>query len=246
MPITPRRSLRVALVALLAAAFGLLTTAPAHAAAYRFWGFYELTNGAWAFAQKGPEQTVPKDGAVDGWRFAVSDANGTSRFPRAVLTFEQVCGSTPAASGKKRVGLVVDYGRPADATDGDTPLAPAAKCAVVATDATSLDVLRTVGEVRVEKGLLCGVNGYPASGCGGEVKTVSPEAAAPDAPVTIAAPAATPTASAVAQQGAAQPAQAADHRTSAGTWAAYIAVAVLVLALIGYLYLRSRGARQPR
>jgi hypothetical protein len=245
MPVAHRRSLRVALVALLAAAFGLLTIAPAQAASYRFWGFYQLSNGAWAFAQKGPEQTVPKDGAVDGWRFAVSDG---SRQPRAVLTFEQICGTTPAASGKKRVGLVVDYGRPADADQGGTPPAPTAKCAVVGTDATSLDVLRAAGELRVEKGLVCGVNGYPATGCGGEVKSVSKEAAAPDTPVSIAAPAATPTASAVAGPAQSQqPAQAAGNATSAGTWAAYIVVALLVVALIAYFFVRSRaGARQQR
>lgn len=248
MPIAQRRSLRLALVALLAAAFGLLMTAPAQAASYRFWGFYELTDGAWAFAQKGPEQIVPKDGSVDGWRFAVSDPSGASRFPRAVLTFDQICGTTAAESGKKRVGLVVDYGRPADGEGGAAPLAPEAKCAVVGTDATSLDVLRTVGELRMEKGLLCAVNGYPTSGCGGEVKSVSAEAAAPDAAVSIAAPAASPsaTASAAATTQAQQPAAAAGNATSAGTWAAYIVVAVLIVALIAYFFVRSRAARQQR
>lgn len=229
-------SLRVVLVALLAAAVGLLTTAPAHAAAYRFWGFYQLTNGAWAFAQKGPEQTVPKDGTVEGWRFAVSDTNG-ARYPRAVMTFDQICATTPAASGKKRVGLVVDYGRSADSEAGTTPPAPTTKCAVVASDATSLDVLRTAGELRLEKGLVCAVAGYPATGCGGEVKTVSPEAAAPDTQVSIAVPTATP----VAAPAPAQPATTAGNGTSAGTWAAYVIVALLVVALIGYLLMRSRA-----
>jgi branched-subunit amino acid ABC-type transport system permease component len=112
-------------------------------------------------------------------------------------------------------------------------------------------VLRAAGELRVEKGLVCGVNGYPATGCGGEVKSVSKEAAAPDTPVSIAAPAApaaTPTASAVAAPAQSQqPAQAAGNATSAGTWAAYIVVALLVVALIAYFFVRSRaGARQQR
>ncbi|MDN5796602.1 MAG: hypothetical protein L0H79_12715 [Intrasporangium sp.] len=244
MPTTHRRSLRAVLVALLAAGLGLLMIAPAHAAAYRFWGFYQLTDGAWAFAQKGADQTVPKDGSVEGWRFAVSDTSG-ARYPRAVLTFEQVCGQTPAVSGQKRVGLVVDYGRGADAEDAATPPAPAASCAVVDSDATSLDVLGTTGGLRVEKGLVCGVDGYPAAGCGGEVGTVSAQAKAADTPVSIAVPAATPTAAAPAP--AADPAAAADQPTSAGTWAAYIIVAVLVIALIGYLLLRSRAsARRQR
>ena len=65
-----RAPLRVVLAALVAACLSALTIAPAHAAAYRYWGFYQLSDGAWTFAQKGPDQTTPKDGSVDGWRFA--------------------------------------------------------------------------------------------------------------------------------------------------------------------------------
>ncbi|WP_347350064.1 SCO2322 family protein [Intrasporangium sp.] len=243
MPIAHRRLLRAVLVMLLAAGAGLLSIAPAQAAAYRFWGFYQLTDGAWAFAQKGPDQAVPKEGAVEGWRFAVSDTNG-ARYPRAVLTFEQLCGQTAAESGKKRVGLVVDYGRPADAEDGATPPAPAGSCAVVGTDASSLDVLRTVGELRVEKGLVCGVDGYPATGCGGEVGTVSAAAKAADTPVTIAVPTAAPTSAAPAAS--ADPATAADQPASVGTWAAYAVVALLVAALLVYLVRRSRAGAARR
>lgn len=245
MPITHRRSLRALLSVLLAGALGLLTLAPAHAADYRFWGFYQLTDGAWAFAQKGPDQIVPKDGSVEGWRFAISDPNA-ARYPRAVLTFEQICGTTATESGHKRVGLVVDYGRAADA-EGGAPPAPAAKCAVVGTDATSLDVLRAIGQLRVEKGLVCAVAGYPASGCGGEVKSVGAEAKAPDTPVSIAPPAATQAMTATAAPAPAQPAEAAANTTSAGTWAAYIIVALVVLALIAYVLVRSRArTRQQR
>ena len=73
---------RAVIAVLLAAAFTALSVGPAHAAAYRFWGFYQLTDGQWAFAQKGSDQIVPKDGSVDGWRFAVADVNDV-RFPRA-------------------------------------------------------------------------------------------------------------------------------------------------------------------
>ena len=68
----PTPPIRVVLAAVVAACLSALTLAPAHAAAYRYWGFYQLTGGTWAYAQKGPDQTVPKDGAVDGWRFAVA------------------------------------------------------------------------------------------------------------------------------------------------------------------------------
>ncbi|WP_083283274.1 SCO2322 family protein [Humibacillus sp. DSM 29435] len=180
---------RIALALLLAAAFAALTVAPAQAAAYRYWGFYQQTDAKWAFAQKGPEQTTPKDGSVEGWRFAVGDES-SSRLPRATVTFEQVCAATPAQGGNKRVALVVDFGRVADSADGATPPDPKAVCAVVPTDATSADVLRAAGDLRMDKGLLCAIGGYPAAGCGEEVKQVSAEAKAPDTAVTLALPAA--------------------------------------------------------
>ena len=239
-----RAPVRVVLAAVVAACLSALTLAPAHAAAYRYWGFYQLTGGTWAYAQKGPDQTVPKDGAVDGWRFAVADESST-RYPRAVLTFDQVCGSTPAEAGKKRVGLVVDFGRPADAADGATPPAPKALCAVVATDATSAAVLAKAGDVRTEKGLVCGVAGYPTSDCGGAVKEVSPAAKAADQPVTVAAPTATPSASATTPATGTDVAAAQTSGTSGGNVAAYVIAGLVLLALIAYLLVRSRSrARQ--
>jgi hypothetical protein len=242
-----RAPLRVLLVALAAACLAALTIAPAHAAAYRYWGFYQLTDGAWTFAQKGADQTVPKDGSVDGWRFAVAD-EASSRYPRDVLTFEQLCGTTPAVSGQKRVGLVVDFGRPADGADGATPPEPKALCAVVAADATSAVVLAVAGDVRTEKGLVCGVDGYPTSDCGGPVKEVSPEAKAADQPVTIAAPAATPAASASSSSPAASGtdvAAATTSGTSGGSTAAYVVAGLVLLAIVAYLLVRSRSrARQ--
>lgn len=239
-----RAPIRVLLAAVVAACLSALTLAPAQAAAYRYWGFFQLTGTTWAFAQKGPDQTVPKDGTVEGWRFAVADESST-RFPRAVLTFDQLCGATPAQAGKKRVGLVLDFGRPADAADGATPPQPKASCAVVPTDATSSAVLATAGEVRAEKGLVCAIAGYPATGCGGAVKEVSPEAKAKDQPISIAAPAAsasTPSATPGASD-IASSATSATSSTSGANVAAYVIVGLLLLALVGYLLVRSRARR---
>ena len=240
-----RAPLRVVLAALVAACLSALTVAPAHAAAYRFWGFYQLTDGAWSFAQKGPDQTVPADGSVDGWRFAVADEAST-RFPRGVLTFEQICGSTPAQDGKKRVGLVVDFGRSADSADGAVPPEPKAVCAVVDKDGTSTAVLAAAGEVRTEKGLVCGVAGYPATGCGGAVKEVGAEAKAPDEPVTIAAPAATTAATTPSAAGTDTNVPGTPLTAESGTnVAAYVIAALALLALLGYLVARARSrARQ--
>jgi len=235
-----RAPIRVLLAAVVAACLSALTLAPAQAAAYRYWGFFQLTGTTWAYAQKGPDQTVPKDGAVEGWRFAVADESST-RFPRAVLTFDQLCGTTPAQAGKKRVGLVLDFGRPADAADGATPPQPKASCAVVATDATSSAVLATAGEVRAEKGLVCAIAGYPATDCGGAVKEVSPEAKAKDQPISIAAPAAS--ASPSAAPSASDVATSSTSSTSGGSVAAYVIGGLLLLALVGYLLVRSRARR---
>lgn len=250
MPATHRRSLRVALVGAVAALLTAVVIGPAAAApavSYRFWGFFQYANGAWTFAQKGPDQTTPVDGSVEGWRFAVSGPD-SSRFPRATATFDQLCATTPAQDGKKRVGLIVDFGRAADSEDGATPPEPVATCAVIAPDGTSVDVLRAAGKIRSEKGLICAVGNYPASGCGGEVSKVTPEAAAADRPVSLTLPA-TASASATAtatQAPAAAPTAATDtSTTSTGTWVAYAIVALVIIALAVLLLLRSRrGARQ--
>jgi hypothetical protein len=231
-----RGPLRAIFALLVAACLSALTVAPAHAAAYRFWGFYQLENGTWVFAQKGPDQTVPADGSVEGWRYAVGDES-SSRFPRATLTFAQVCGSTSAQAGSKRVAVVVDFGRPADSENGSTPPEAKAVCAVVPDKGTSTDVLKAAGALRVEKGLICSVADYPATGCGGEVKQVSAEAKAPDTAITIAAAASPATTGSTAPADAA----AATSGNSAGTTTAYVIAGLALLALIAYLVYRSRA-----
>jgi MYXO-CTERM domain-containing protein len=162
----------------------LLPAGAANAAAYRYWGYYQLSGETWQFATKGPDQTKPADGAVEGWRFAVGTEDVT-RFPRVTTTFDEVCGDTAASTGSKRVAVVIDYGRAADTADNTEPPAPVAECAVVAEAASGLEVLSKVADVRADKGLICGIDAFPATGCGDEVKTVSAAAAAPDEPVTL-------------------------------------------------------------
>lgn len=248
MSLAQRAPIRAVIAVLLAAAFTALSVGPAHAAAYRFWGFYQLTDGQWAFAQKGSDQIIPKDGSVDGWRFAVADVNDV-RFPRATPSFEQICASTPAETGQKRVGLVIDYGRAADSADGTTPPEPTALCALVAPDATSTDVLAAAGDLRVENGLVCAVAGYPATECGGEVKDLSAEAKAADTPVQIAAPTASTTNAPTtdAEGPNAAPVSAPAEDTSSGTsTAAYVIVGLALLGIAAFLIARSRAAGKRR
>ncbi len=184
------RLLRAAVILILVTAAGAFVAAPALAAAYRYWGFFHLDKGAWAFAQKGPAQTIPADGTIDGWRFAVAD-EASVRNPRALPTFAALCANTAAKAGSKRVGLLIDFGRPADSSDGTAGPAPKATCVAVPEKATSSDVLVAAGAtLRIDKALTCGINGWPKIGCGDPVAPVPAAASSPDTAITIAAPAA--------------------------------------------------------
>jgi len=203
----------------------------ASAAAYRFWGYYQLSGTSWQFAPKGPDQTTPADGSVEGWRFAVA-AESDTRTPRVTPTFDAVCGDTATEPAKKRVAVVIDYGRPADQEDGSTPPAPVAKCASVPTAASGSEVLAAVASVRADKGLVCALDGRPATGCGTPVKDVSAAASAPDTPVTLAPK---------ASQGSATSKDAADDGSSPVL--KYAGIGVVVLALLGLGLVAARRRR---
>ena len=182
------RILRAAVIAVLAVLAGGVVAAPAQAAAYRYWGYFHQSKGAWTFAQTGPAQATPADGAVEGWRFAVADESSV-RTPRAAPTFAALCKGTAITSGSKRVGLVIDFGRSADSADGATPPAPRATCVKVPLKATGADILVASGAtLRLSKALDCAIDSWPATGCGDTVADVSAAAASPDTKITIAAP----------------------------------------------------------
>lgn len=235
-----RTTLRPALAALALLTTVLVTlVAPAGAAqaasSYRFWGYFQLSGTTWQFAPKGADQVTPADGSVEGWRFAVAGPSDT-RMPRVTTTFDEVCADTSAKPDTKRVAVVIDYGRSADQEDGKETLAPVARCASVPTAATGAEVLAAVATVRADKAMICGIDGRPATGCGDEVKAVSPEAAAPDTSTTLpprtSAATATPTTPA---------ADSADgNGSSALTWAG-IGVVVLALVALGAVAMRRRG-----
>lgn len=243
----------------------LPASAAPSASASRFWGYYQLTGDQWAFATTGPDGTTPADGSVEGWRYAVATMD-QPRFPRAVLTFEQICGQTAAQDGSKRVGVVIDYGRAADSADGATPPQPRAVCAVVPANATGTQVLGAVAQTRTEGAAMCGIDAHPATGCFEEVGTPSPEAAAADepvdlAPATPASPGATATAEPTATPAAtpaetAQP-QGQDQQTpqtqqpqqtqeqgGAGAMTWVIVGVLVVLAAAGALIVSLRRGRR--
>lgn len=163
--------------------------APAHAEdGYKYWMYFHLSEGqSWAFSDVGPADYQPVDGEVEGFRFGVSTASKgiEPRADLAEVNFETICADTQAGSGEKRVGLVLDYG-----TDlGDsTPPEPRAECAVVDEAASTQQILDEVTDVRVENGMTCALDGYPAAGCGEPVANA--EVPTDEEPVAFALPAA--------------------------------------------------------
>jgi hypothetical protein len=225
-----------------AALIALVAPPPAAAAVYRYWGYFEVgPKNTWSFATKGAAQTKPADGAVEGWRFAI--VGTTPRLPRTSPDFDAVCRSTPAKAGSKRVAVYIDYGLAEEAPKGGgTPPPPAAACAVVPTTASGQDVLDSVADVRkdAKSGLLCGIDSYPATGCGDQVQT-APKVANPEPPVQFAMAAPTPTTTP-----GPSPQDTAAVQTNAGTGhtLTYVLTAAVVVALLGggaLLLARRRG-----
>jgi len=192
------RSIRTVLatsLALFLAGFTLIGTAtPASAAddPARFWMYYSVVDDEFtAYLDKGVGATKPADGSVEAFRYGTSTDFPPHIAPRAdvaEVSFEEVCGQVDAKDGQKRVAVVIDFGVEQDAAEGDEPPAPYAACAQVATNATGLQVLDAVAEVRSENSdfgpSLCAIDGYPASGpCFGSGPEASP---ADGEPVTFA------------------------------------------------------------
>ncbi|MEU1042326.1 SCO2322 family protein [Streptomyces sp. NPDC005551] len=152
----------------------------AGAAGYRYWSFWDLTGGTWAYATQGPSTARPSDGAVQGFRFAVSEDSSRAVKPRGNTDFGSICAGTPARDGTKRIALVLDFGTAADAPSGETPPRPRTACARVRPDATTAEALAAVAKpLRYDSNaLLCAIAGYPRAGCGEQVAADEPGASA--------------------------------------------------------------------
>jgi len=148
----------------------VLFPAAAHATTYRYWSYW--TGGqSWTYSTRGPGFQVPADGAVEGWRFVLSPADGSqAAAPAAPSAYEQLCpGQPPAPANKKRVAVVIDFGAAGIAPVGETPPATSTSCVTVPSTATGLQVLQEVAETRFQSsGLICGIAGFPARECPGQ------------------------------------------------------------------------------
>ncbi|MFG2830509.1 SCO2322 family protein [Streptomyces sp. NPDC048434] len=166
------RRTRIAGAVLLAGAVTGLATGPAQAQEYRYWSFWHGTGSSWAYATEGPATLRPADGAVEGFRFAVSADSAAAGKPRAAAGFDAICHGTPAKDGRKRVGIVIDFGTAADAPGGERPPKARTECAQVSEDASAGEALAAVARsLRYDpNALLCAIAGYPTSGCADPVK----------------------------------------------------------------------------
>lgn len=174
--------MRTRFVFLLSLIILALGAGPAQAAGYRYWSFWESSGGKWTYATQGPATARPADGSVTGFRFSVSEDSGDSAQPRTAPDFEAICGRTPPKDGTKRIALVIDPGTPADAPEDETPPASRAECAQVGADATTAEALAAVAKpLRYNsEALLCGISGYPKSGCGEQVSAAGKPSAPSD------------------------------------------------------------------
>ncbi|WP_051787198.1 MULTISPECIES: SCO2322 family protein [Streptomyces] len=199
MTATARTGTRTTGVRVAGAAAGALLTltavaaAPAQAAGYRYWSFWESSGGKpWAYATQGPATARPADGDAIGFRFALSQGTSDTSQPSAAADFAGICGGVEKKDGSKRIAVVVDFGGPLDAPPGETPPAKPIKvgCAEVRDDATGAEALAAVAKpLRYDSAaMLCGIAGYPARGCGEQVDERAPASAAPTGPAPAAAP----------------------------------------------------------
>ncbi|MCF3177882.1 hypothetical protein IPZ61_31785 [Streptomyces sioyaensis] len=157
--------------ALLAGTVTGLAAGPAQAQEYRYWSFWEGKGSSWTYATEGPGTLRPADGTVAGFRFTVSADSSAAGKPRTAPGFDAICRDTPAKDGRKRIGVVVDFGTAADAPGGERPPASRTECAQVAEDASAGEALAAVARpLRYDaSALLCAVAGYPKAGCAEKV-----------------------------------------------------------------------------
>ncbi len=171
-----QRVVSIILLTLVGVFISLTASTSAQAASYRYWTYWTTNSGSWEFRQIGPAANIPKDGSVEGWKFAISSQSGDEQAKpsfAAVNTFQEICGTTPAVADKKRVALVVDPGSDESAPEGERPGTLASTCVQTDPQATGYNVLRSVFPVRTSAGLICGIDGYPTIECADAVSDSS-------------------------------------------------------------------------
>ena len=162
-----------------------LTPSAAHAeTAWRYWSYWNVSNGTWEPAMTGAADIEAVDGSIQGWRYITAGLEvGEELAPRIEANFDAICGSTAKSDGFARVAVVIDFGDASDYQDGVTVPETISECVVVETGSPSSLLLPELVEVRDESGLICAINNLPASGCGEEVELGTDEPSLITAPL---------------------------------------------------------------
>jgi hypothetical protein len=237
---TPGRAAALLITLLTAALATVALAAPAHAAAFRYWSYWQGATGTWVAAPTGPGDYTLVDSDVQGWRFTIT-TDTPSTPPDNPPVFADLCPDLAAAgatAGQVRVAVVIDAGYTADAPEGQTPPGDVVSCVTVPEGSTGNQALAAAGAVTDENGLVCSINGYPEGECGSEVSDADAAAAAAAAqdeqpnPAVVAAGTTT---------------DATTTTSTAGTSRAGFVLGTLILALlIGAAYWIPRRRRAAR
>ncbi len=164
--------------------FLLLPSAVQAETAWRYWSYWTATDGTWQLAMTGAADVEAVDGSVQGWRYITAGLEIGEEFsPRSDANFEAICGDTPKSETTARVAIVVDFGDASDYSEGVSLPEIISECVVVDSGSPSTLLLPDVVDLREEAGLICGINGLPASGCGEEVEITTDEPTLISAPV---------------------------------------------------------------
>lgn len=160
----------VSLLALLLA--GIALAAPAQAAAFRYWSYWQGATGTWVAAQTGPGDHVLVDEDVQGWRFGIT-TEAPAQMPDNAPDFEALCpqlAQDGPIADEVRVAVVIDSGFVADAPEGQTPPADVVACITLPDESTGNQALAAAAaSLEDQGGLICAINEYPTDECGAEV-----------------------------------------------------------------------------
>lgn len=158
----------------------LLLTAsisPASAATekgWRYWGYFQAAPGssAWNYALTGPVGSIPKDGAIEGWKFSFSSDSVDTGNPTLKPNFKAICAGVKPQAGMVRIGVVVEFGLRAIAPKGEIVQQTIRQCVSVKTGTNGIEILSKVAPLRTSaEGFVCGINNFPAKDCSTEIQT---------------------------------------------------------------------------
>lgn len=164
---------RIAVIVLPVMIFGISSPAPATEKGYRYWGYFQAIPGSssWTEAITGPTTNVP-DGSVEGWVHTFASNSVSAYPPRTAPSFNALCKKTTRVTGKKRIGVIVDFGSFALKPRGESLPRRVMTCVQIDSNATGAEILAAATKIRfASSGFICGINGYPAKECSAEIAT---------------------------------------------------------------------------